>query len=51
VTQAQWAAVMGNNPSKFKGDSNRPMEMVSWEEVQQLSSRDLNARKGSEPSF
>jgi formylglycine-generating enzyme required for sulfatase activity len=47
VTQALWAAVMGNNPSKFKGDSNRPVEMVSWEEVQQFI-RDLNARKGSE---
>jgi formylglycine-generating enzyme required for sulfatase activity len=47
VTQAQWAALMGNNPSKFRGDSNRPVEMVSWEEVQHFI-RDLNARKGSE---
>ena len=29
VTQAQWTAVMGNNPSSFKGD-NRPVECVSW---------------------
>ncbi len=29
VTQAQWQAVMGNNPSYFKGE-NRPVEMVSW---------------------
>jgi formylglycine-generating enzyme required for sulfatase activity len=47
VTQAQWAAVMGNNPSDFKGDPNRPVEKVSWEDVQQFI-RDLNAREGSE---
>jgi hypothetical protein len=29
VTQAQWKAVMGNNPNKFKGD-NLPVEQVSW---------------------
>ena len=29
VTQAQWVAVMGNNPSHFKGD-RRPVEEVSW---------------------
>ena len=33
VTQAQWKAVMGNNPSYFKGD-NLPVESVSWEDVQ-----------------
>ncbi len=29
VTQAQWEAVMGNNPSYFKGE-NCPVECVSW---------------------
>lgn len=29
VTQAQWRAVMGTNPSHFKGD-NYPVENVSW---------------------
>ncbi|MCB9267769.1 MAG: formylglycine-generating enzyme family protein [Lewinellaceae bacterium] len=35
VTQALWKAVMGddNNPSYFKG-SERPVEMVSWEDTQ-----------------
>jgi len=32
VTQAQWQAVMGNNPSNFKGD-NRPVENVSWDDA------------------
>jgi len=29
VTQAQWKAVMDNNPSKFRGD-NLPVENVTW---------------------
>jgi formylglycine-generating enzyme required for sulfatase activity len=29
VTQAQYQAIMGTNPSHFKGD-NRPIENVSW---------------------
>jgi len=29
VTQAQWTAVMGNNPNNFKGES-LPVEQVSW---------------------
>ena len=35
VTQAQWRAVMGNNPSKFKGD-DLPIETVSWKDVQEF---------------
>jgi formylglycine-generating enzyme required for sulfatase activity len=45
VTKGQWEAVMGNNPSRFKGDVNRPVESVSWEEVQQFIDK-LNAREG-----
>ena len=33
VTQEQWEAVMGRNPSKFKG-STRPVEQVSWNDCQ-----------------
>ena len=29
VTQAQWKAVMGNNPAHFKG-ADRPVECVGW---------------------
>ena len=32
ITQSQWEAVMGNNPSKFKG-KNLPVEKVSWNEA------------------
>lgn len=42
VTQAQWEAVMGSNPASFKG-VDRPVEQVSWEEVQQYL-RKLNER-------
>ncbi len=33
VTQKLWTAVMGNNPSKFKGD-DLPVECVSWDDAQ-----------------
>lgn len=33
VTQAEWAAVMGGNPSESKG-SSRPVENVSWLDTQ-----------------
>lgn len=30
VTQGQWQALMGDNPSHFRGDARLPVEMVSW---------------------
>ena len=41
VTQAQWEAVMGKNPSKFKGVDN-PVENVSWNDCQKFLKK-LNA--------
>ena len=46
VTQAEWEAVMGSNPSGFDecgGDC--PVERVSWDDVQEFIGR-LNAREG-----
>ncbi len=37
VTQKQWMAVMGDNPSKFKeSGENAPVEPVSWNDVQEF---------------
>ena len=44
VTQALWTAVMGSNPSRFKGD-NKPVELVSWKDCQKFISR-LNSLTG-----
>ena len=42
VTQAQWEAVMGSNPSYFKG-ADRPVELVNWNDAQGFLLK-LNAR-------
>ncbi|MBF0115157.1 MAG: formylglycine-generating enzyme family protein [Magnetococcales bacterium] len=45
VTQAEWEAVMRDNPSAFKG-MDRPVDSVSWEEVQAFIDK-LNERAGA----
>jgi formylglycine-generating enzyme required for sulfatase activity len=51
VTQAQYAVVMTGNsddlsatPSFFSGNANRPVEMVSWDDIQVFLNR-LNAQE------
>ena len=44
VTQEQWEAVMGYNPSLFKGN-NLPVEEVSWNDCQEFIKR-LNSLTG-----
>ena len=46
VTQGQWEAVMGSNPSRYSQCGPRcPVEQVSWDDVQEFIAR-LNAREG-----
>ena len=45
VTQALWVAVMGNNPSHYTGDTNRPVESVSWNDCQEFITQ-LNQMTG-----
>ncbi len=44
VTQAQWRAIMGSDPSRFKGD-DLPVEKVNWNDVQDFIKK-LNAKTG-----
>lgn len=46
VTQALWQAVMGKNPSSFKGDLDLPVENVSWNDCQKFISK-LNRITGA----
>ncbi len=50
VTQAQWVALMGDNPSSFKGE-DRPVENVSWKEADLFGRRltEMTRSAGSIP--
>ena len=48
VTQRQWQAVMGSNPSHFDNcGGNCPVERVSWNDVQEFIGK-LNGRSGGQ---
>jgi formylglycine-generating enzyme len=49
VTQKEWIKIMGNNPSKFKGD-NLPVETVSWYDcIEYCNKRSL--KEGLKPHY
>jgi formylglycine-generating enzyme required for sulfatase activity len=48
VTQTQWQAIMGHNPSRFNtGGHDCPVEKVSWDDAQEFIEK-LNKREGTE---
>jgi hypothetical protein len=47
VTQAQWASVMGTNPSAHPGDDTRPVDSVSWHDAQCFLAK-LSAASGKQ---
>ncbi len=47
VTQGQWRAVMGSNPSFSSCGDNCPVEQVSWDDAQEFIRR-LNQKEGTD---
>jgi TolB-like protein len=49
VTQKEWAEIMGNKPSRFKGD-NLPVEWVNWYEAVEYCNR-RSVKEGLVPAY
>jgi formylglycine-generating enzyme required for sulfatase activity len=47
VTQGQWMALMGSNPSRFAGCNDCPVENVSWMDANAFIDR-LNTKTGKQ---
>jgi len=50
VTQKEWVAVMGKNPSYFRGDDNLPVEQVNWIDAVEFCNR-LSQMEGLTPVY
>ncbi|MGC9328610.1 MAG: SUMF1/EgtB/PvdO family nonheme iron enzyme, partial [Candidatus Hinthialibacter sp.] len=50
ITQSQWEAVMGSNPSYFAGNPDHPVENVTWYQCAQFCNA-LSAREGLTPVY
>jgi formylglycine-generating enzyme required for sulfatase activity len=50
VTQELWYEVMGDNPSDFKGNAQRPVDSVSWNDCQEFINK-LNQHTGQKFSL
>lgn len=50
VTQAEYKAVMGTNPSSHLGDESRPVEYVSWNDAIEYCNK-LSQKEGRTPCY